>query len=167
MNAKARETVESGQEERDGARTMREETFKKQLRSTGSDLEKPRPQREQESVHKGRTSVHRGSPPDQFGRVAMGQLDAGQVRVNMELHETKQAGQPTPSHSMADRRAARANLRLTPYKRERMGHDSAKESLLELMWLACKYTLLMTVRSTSNIREKHEGIKLTQAVAGI
>ena len=31
----------------------------------------------------------------------------------------------------------------------------------------CTYTLLMTVCSTSNMREKHEGIKLTKAVAGI
>ena len=51
------------------------------------------------------------------------------------------------------------------------GHDPAKKSLLKLVWLAllarfATYTLLMTVCSTSDLKEKHVGRK-TQAVAGI
>ena len=46
------------------------------------------------------------------------------------------------------------------YRRERRGHDPAKKSLLKLVWLAllarfALYTLLMTVCSTSDHKEKH------------
>ena len=40
-----------------------------------------------------------------------------------------------------------------PNRRERRGHDPAKKCLLKLVWVA----LLMTVCSTSDLKEKHVG----------
>ena len=52
------------------------------------------------------------------------------------------------------------SLEAWPYRRERRGHDPAKKSLLQLMWIAllarfCTCIRLMTVCSTSDLKEKH------------
>ena len=61
-------------------------------------------------------------------------------------------------------KSVQQSLEAWPYRRERRGHDSAKKKSVNAdvacsVGKVCTYTLLMTVCSTSDMREKHEGIR--------
>ena len=87
-------------------------------RPYGSDPEKPRTQREQESVNREGASVLRGSPPAPARRYGHGtpwkslgsaKQEAGQARINMELHETMREGH----HDQTQVAETTSNLSLT------------------------------------------------------
>ena len=65
-------------------------------------------------------------------------------------------------------KSVQQSLEVWPDKHVRRGHDPAKKSRLQLMWLAllatfAPYTLLMTVCSTSNIRETSSAQDLSRS----